>query len=92
MSSNKTMRNNMNEKSNLNRLDELQRVIEKKKFDAHMDGDSVTISKDELSEIEQALNEFQYVSRNLHLNENVLKDNQFGGLVQVIKDIKSRGY
>ena len=52
----------------------------------------IIISQKELMEVEGALQDFEYVVRNLCLNENSLRDKQFSGLLKVLGDLKAKDY
>lgn len=76
---------------NLGQVQLMQRLVNKKVMDAYDSEDgSITLGKEEAKELEQLLNDFHYVLSNLCMWENALNNDQYGGLVSVIKNIKEK--
>lgn len=70
----------------------LQIQLAKKRMESFSKKQIITISESELKKIEDTLKDFDYVLSNLYLYENTLKNDQYGGLLRVIKDMKEKDY
>lgn len=77
---------------NLGQIALLERLLAEKHMISHAKEEPITLSEDELEEVLQALRDFQYAVSNLYLNENPLRNDQFGGLVRVIEDLRKKDY
>jgi hypothetical protein len=75
---------------NLGQVELMRRLLALKSVSSNGNPTSVTISKEEYIELEHILSDFQYVLSNLMMWENSLKNDQYGGLIKVIEDIKKK--
>ena len=76
---------------NLGQVKLMQKLISQKTMSAYDREDKlITLSEEEYKELEQILSDFQYVLSNLMMWENSLKNDQYGGLLRVIDDIKKK--
>lgn len=77
---------------NLGEIETLQRILAIRKTDCAVKEKPITLSEEELDRIEDVLQDFSYVLRNLSMYEHILKSENFGALVDIIKEMKNKGY
>lgn len=76
---------------NLGQVELMSRLLNQKYSKAYdSEEKEIKLDMQEYKELESLLNDFKYVLSNLVMWEYSLKDDQYGGLVDVIKDIKEK--
>lgn len=81
----------LKKEGNLGQVQLMQRLLDQKHMETYDKEDkSIVLNPEEYKELEQMLRDFKYVLSNLMMYENSLKNDQYGGLVSVIKDIKEK--
>lgn len=71
---------------NLGKLDLLFRHLYLKQMNSEDGG--LSLSEEEVNEVIQQLGAFKHVLSNMYLYENSLKNDQYGALVSILKDLE----
>ncbi|GIN66998.1 hypothetical protein FKN04_12645 [Bacillus glycinifermentans] len=77
---------------NLGEIETLQRLLAIKRTDCYVNQKPITLTEEEFNRVEKVLEDFSYVLRNLYMYENTLRNDDFGALVDIIKEMKEKDY
>lgn len=77
---------------NLGKIAKMQNKIGMLRMHNYGKATPLSITSEELAEIEQTIGDFEYVLRNMNMYENQLKADQYGALVTIIAEMKEKDY
>jgi hypothetical protein len=80
----------LKKEGNLGQVELMIRLLSQKAMEGYDKETPVTLNKEEYEYLQQMLSDFKNVLANLLMWENSLKDDQYGGLISVIEEIKKK--